>query len=53
MNPNIPATEMDTLYNDTEGAYIQTFIFENAPVIIDFHHNEKTSVAMAGIPNVL
>ena len=48
MNPNIPATEMDTVYNDPEGPYIQTFIFENAPVMIGFLHKEKTSASMAG-----
>ena len=47
LNPSIPATEMDTLYNQSEGPYIQTFIFENAPVMIGFLHEEKTSAAMA------
>ena len=47
-HPNIPATEMDTVYNQPEGPYIQTFIFENAPVMIGFLHEEKTSASMAG-----
>ena len=46
-NPNIPTAEMDTVFNDSEGPYIQTFIFENAPVMIGFLHREKTSASMA------
>ena len=46
-HPDIPATEMDTLYNQPVGPYIQTFIFENAPVMIGFLHEEKTSASMA------
>ena len=53
MNPTIPATEMDTVYNDPEGPYIQTFIFENAPVMIGFLHKEKTSASMASTLDVL
>ena len=52
-HPDIPATEMDTLYNDSEGPYIQTFIFENAPVMIGFLHEEKTSVSMASTLDVM
>ena len=46
-NPTVSTTEMDTVYNDPEGPYIQTFIFENAPVMIGFLHKEKTCVSMA------
>lgn len=53
MNPTIPAAEMDTVYNDSEGPYIQTFIFENAPVMIGFLHKEKTSASMASTLDVL
>ena len=35
-NPTVSTTEMDTVYNAPEGPYIQTFIFENAPVMIGF-----------------
>lgn len=52
-NPTIPTTEMDTVYNDPEGPYIQTFIFENAPVMIGFRHNERTSVSMAATLDLL
>lgn len=53
MHPDIPVTEMDTLYNDSEGPYIQTFIFENAPVMIGFLHKEKTSASMAATLDAL
>lgn len=52
-NPTVPTTEMDTVYNDPEGPYIQTFIFENAPVMIGFLHKEKTSVSMASTLDLL
>lgn len=52
-HPDIPATEMDTLYNDSEGPYIQTFIFENAPVMIGFLHKERTSASMASTLDVM
>lgn len=52
-HPNIPTTEMDTVYNDPEGPYIQTFIFENAPVMIGFLHKEKTSASMASTLDIL
>ena len=53
LHPDIPVTEMDTLYNQSEGPYIQTFIFENAPVMIGFLHEEKTSASMAGTLDLL
>ena len=46
-NPNIPTTEMDTVYNQQEGPYIQTFIFQNTGLMIGFLHSEKTSASMA------
>ena len=52
-NPTIPTTEMDTVYNDPEGPYIQTFIFENAPVMIGFLHKEKTSASIAATLDLL
>lgn len=52
-NPTIPTTEMDTVYNNPEGPYIQTFIFENAPVMIGFRHDERTSASMAGTLDIL
>lgn len=32
-NPNVPTTEMDTVYNNPSGPYIQTFIFVNTGFI--------------------
>lgn len=46
-NPTLITTEMDTLYNQQEGPFIQTFIFENTNLMIGFLHNEKTSNSMA------
>ena len=46
-NPNFITTEMDTVYNNVEGPYIQTFIFENTGLMIGFLHTEKTSESMA------
>ncbi len=53
LNPSIPTTEMDTVFNDPKGPYIQTFIFENAPVMIGFLHKEKTSASMANTLDIL
>ena len=52
-NPTVQTTEMDTVYNDLKGPYIQTFIFENAPVMIGFLHSEKTSASMASTLDIL
>ena len=46
-NPNIPTTEMDTVYNNTQGPYIQTFIFEHTGLMIGILHSEKTAISMA------
>lgn len=46
-NPIIPTTQMDTVYNQQDGPYIQTFIFQNTGLMIGFLHPEKTSESMA------
>lgn len=46
-NPTVPTTEMDTIFNQTEGPFIQTFSFQNTSLMIGFLHSEKTSVSMA------
>lgn len=46
-NPTIPTTQMDTVYNQQEGPYIQTFIFQNTGLMLVFLHIEKTSESMA------
>ena len=52
-NPTIPTTQMDTVYNQQEGPYIQTFIFQNTGLMIGFLHSEKTSGFMASILDYL
>lgn len=52
-NPTLPATEMDTVYNDAEGPYIQTFIFENTHLMVGILQKEKTSAAMASTLDVM
>lgn len=52
-NPSVPTTEMDTLYNQQHGPYIQTFSFQNTGLMIGFLHQEKTSEAMASVLNLL
>lgn len=46
-NPNLITVEMDTVYNQQEGPYIQTFIFQNTGLMIGFLHKEKTSASMS------
>lgn len=46
-NPDIPTTEMDTVYNNQLGPYIQTFIFENTSLMIGILHSEKTADSMS------
>ena len=40
-NPDIPVVEMDTIYNDVSGPYIQTLMFTKASLMIGFLHEEK------------
>lgn len=46
-NPNISTTEMDTVYNNQSGPYIQTFIFENTRLMIGILHSIKNAESMA------
>lgn len=46
-NPTISTTQMDTVYNQQSGPYIQTFIFQNTGLMIGLLHTEKTSESMA------
>ena len=50
-NPNIPTTEMDTVYNNQNGPFIQTFIFEHTGFMIGILHKEKTSASMSSSLN--
>ncbi len=46
-HPNIATTEMDTIYNNQSGPYIQTFIFENTSFMIGILHSNKTADSMS------
>ena len=46
-NQTLNTTEMDTVYNQNEGPFIQTFLFQNTGLMIGFLHKEKTSASMA------
>jgi IS30 family transposase len=46
-NPETPVTQMDTVYNDPSGPYLQTFMVEKANFMFGFLHDEKTSESMA------
>ena len=46
-NPNIVTTEMDTVYNNQSGPYIQTFIFEHTCFMIGILHSNKTADSMS------
>ena len=46
-NPDKSTTEMDTIYNNQSGPYIQTFIFENTGFMIGILHKEKTTNSMS------
>ena len=50
-NPNITTTEMDTVYNNQLGPYIQTFIFENTSFMIGILHKNKTADSMSNTLN--
>lgn len=52
-HPEIPVVEMDTVYNNPSGPYLQTFIFEKVPFMFGFLHTRKTSESMAGSINLL
>jgi len=45
--PNVTTTEMDTIYNQQSGPYIQTFIFENTSFMIGILHTNKTADSMS------
>ena len=46
-NPDVVTTEMDTVYNNQLGPYIQTFIFENTSFMIGILHTNKTADSMS------
>ena len=46
-NPEIPTTEMDTVFNSPEGPFIQTFLFYPSRFMIARLHPSRTSLSMA------
>ncbi len=50
---NLNTVEMDTVYNNLNGPYIQTFMFPNAQFMIGFLHREKTSESMSSTFDIL
>lgn len=52
-SPSVPTTEMDTVYNQSGGPYIQTFSYQNTCFMNGFLHQEKTSESMASTLNYL
>ena len=53
LDPDIPVVEMDTVYNDPRGPYIQTFFFRASSLMIGFIHQEKTAESMSNTLNIL
>ncbi len=51
--PHALTTEMDTVYNDPSGPYIQTFFFEGTGFMLGFLHQEKTSASMSATLDTL
>lgn len=47
VNPDVWTTQMDTVFNNLSGPYIQTFYFEKANVLVGILHHQKTSESMA------
>ena len=50
-NPDMTTTEMDTVYNQQDGPYTQTFIFENTGLMIGLLKRHKTSEDMSNSLN--
>ena len=46
-NPNAITVEMDTVYNEQSGPYIQTFLFQNTMFMFGILKQDKTSLSMA------
>lgn len=52
-NPDVPTTEMDTVYNSSDGPFIQTFLFNPSRFMIARLHSSKTSISMASALDAL
>jgi IS30 family transposase len=47
-NPETPVVEMDTVYNNPSGPFLQTFLFEKTAFMVGCLHKERTNSAMSG-----
>ena len=47
LNPYLPTTKMDTVYNSQSGPYVQTFMFENACFMLGILYMDKTADSMS------
>ena len=52
-NPDVPTTEMDTVYNSPEGPFIQTFLFARSNFMIGRLHAARTSLSMVSALDAL
>lgn len=52
-HPDTPIVEMDTVYNNPSGPYLQTFLFEKTAFMIGFLHEHKTNETMSKSIDVL
>ena len=52
-HPEVPTTEMDTVYNEPDGPFIQTFIFGSVPFMIGRLHQSRTALSMASALDTL
>ena len=52
-NPETPVVEMDTLYNDQEGPYIQTLYLRKTALMLGFLHADRTNDSMSSTFNRL
>ena len=52
-HPDTPITEMDTVYNNPSGPYLQTFIFEKTCFMIGFIHLHRNNESMSKSVDVL
>ena len=46
-NPETPVTQMDTVYNNPSGPFLQTFLFEKTEFMVGFLHQDRTGESMS------
>ena len=47
-NKETPVVQMDTVYNNPSGPYLQTLLLENSSFMIGFIHKDKSNKSMSG-----